>query len=71
VPKGCAHGFLTLEDDTEAFYQMSTAYAPAHARGFRWDDPFFSIRWPAPVAVISERDRSYPDFVAPASIPLQ
>lgn len=63
VPEGFAHGFLTLEDDTEVFYQMSQFYAPEYARGVRWDDPAFGIRWPADVLVISDRDRSYPDFM--------
>ena len=62
VPEGCAHGFLTLEDDTEVLYQMSAPYAPESARGVRYDDPAFGIRWPAEVTVISERDRSYPDW---------
>lgn len=62
VPEGFAHGFLTLEDSTEAHYQISESYAPEHARGFRWNDPAFSIVWPAEVKVISERDRNYPDF---------
>jgi dTDP-4-dehydrorhamnose 3,5-epimerase len=62
VPAGFAHGFQTLEDDTEVFYQMSEFYAPEAARGFRWNDPAFSVEWPEPVRVISDRDRSYPDF---------
>lgn len=62
VPEGFAHGFLTLEDDTEVFYQMSEFHAPDHARGFRWDDPGFRIKWPGDVKVISERDETYPDF---------
>jgi dTDP-4-dehydrorhamnose 3,5-epimerase len=62
VPEGFAHGFLTLEDDTEVFYQMSEFHEPAASRGFRWNDPAFSIMWPEPVQVISDRDRSYPDF---------
>jgi dTDP-4-dehydrorhamnose 3,5-epimerase len=62
LPEGLAHGFLTLEDDTEIFYQMSGFYAPQAARGFRWNDPAFAVDWPAPVRVISDRDRSYPDF---------
>ena len=62
VPEGFAHGFLTLEDDTEVHYQMSEFHAPDHARGFRWNDPAFGICWPADVKVISERDRNYPDF---------
>jgi dTDP-4-dehydrorhamnose 3,5-epimerase len=62
VPEGCAHGFLTLEDDTEVFYQMSEFYVPELSRGFRWDDPSFAINWPSPIKVISDRDRGYPDF---------
>jgi dTDP-4-dehydrorhamnose 3,5-epimerase len=62
IPEGFAHGFLTLEDNTEVFYQMSEFYAPESARGFRWDDPYFGIRLPLEVAVVSERDRNYPDF---------
>jgi dTDP-4-dehydrorhamnose 3,5-epimerase len=62
VPEGCAHGFLTLEDATEVFYQISQVYSPESARGVRWDDPAFGIAWPANVEVISERDRTYPDF---------
>jgi dTDP-4-dehydrorhamnose 3,5-epimerase len=63
VPEGFAHGFLTLEDDTEVFYQMSAFYTTDAARGFRWNDPAFSVDWPEPVRIISERDRNYPDFV--------
>lgn len=63
IPEGCAHGFLTLEDNTEVFYQMSEFYHPEAARGVRWNDPAFGIVWPAEVTVISERDRSYPDFL--------
>ncbi len=62
IPEGCAHGFLTLEDESEIFYQMSEFYHDESARGVRWDDPAFGIAWPRPVEVISERDRSYPDF---------
>jgi dTDP-4-dehydrorhamnose 3,5-epimerase len=62
VPEGCAHGFLTLEDATEVFYQISEFYHPELSRGVRWDDPAFQITWPEPVQVISERDRTYPDF---------
>jgi dTDP-4-dehydrorhamnose 3,5-epimerase len=63
IPEGCGHGFLTLEDSTEVFYQMSEFYAPQTARGIRWDDPAFGIDWPGEVNVMSERDRTYPDFV--------
>jgi dTDP-4-dehydrorhamnose 3,5-epimerase len=62
VPEGFLHGFLTLENNTEVFYQMSEFYAPDHARGFRWNDPAFGIEWPENVRVISDRDRDYPDF---------
>ena len=62
IPEGCAHGFLTLEDHTEVFYQMSQVYHSDSARGVRWNDPAFGIEWPGNVEVISERDRTYPDF---------
>jgi dTDP-4-dehydrorhamnose 3,5-epimerase len=62
VPEGFAHGFLTLVDSTEIFYQMSEFFAPEHARGFRWNDPAFGIKWPNDVQVISERDRNMPNF---------
>ena len=62
IPEGFAHGFLTLEDGTEIFYQMSEFYAPESARGVRWNDPAFGIQWPGEVQVISERDETYPDF---------
>lgn len=62
VPEGFAHGFLTLADNTEVFYQMSAFYRPESARGVRWNDPAFGIQWPAPVTVISLRDMSYGDF---------
>jgi dTDP-4-dehydrorhamnose 3,5-epimerase len=63
VPVGLAHGFQTLEDDTEVLYQMSEEHSAAHARGVRWDDPLFAIEWP-PVAerTISQRDREFADF---------
>jgi dTDP-4-dehydrorhamnose 3,5-epimerase len=65
IPKGVYHGFLTLEDDTEVFYQMSEFYTPQEGRGVRWDDPAFGIEWPGEVVVISERDRTYPDYDVP------
>lgn len=61
IPAQFAHGFLTLGDATEIFYQMSEFYAPEAARGFRWNDPAFEIRLPREVTVISERDQTYPD----------
>jgi dTDP-4-dehydrorhamnose 3,5-epimerase len=66
IPGGMAHGFLTLCDETEVFYQMTAFHAPEAARGARFDDPAFGIQWPVPPAVISERDRRYPDFRAGA-----
>lgn len=60
IPKGFAHGFQTLEDGSEVFYQISEFYAPESARGYRWDDPAFAIPWPEPVTVISEKDRRLP-----------
>ena len=65
VPKGCAHGFQTLEDNTEIFYQMSEFYHAESARGIRWNDPAFRIQWPENVPMIlSERDRNWPDYPA-------
>jgi dTDP-4-dehydrorhamnose 3,5-epimerase len=62
VPKGFAHGFMTLETNTEAFYFADEFYAPERERGIRWNDPRFGIEWPLEPAVISEKDRSHPDF---------
>jgi len=62
VPKGFAHGFQTLADDTEVLYQISEFYAPAAGRGARWNDPAFGIRWPIAEPILSARDRDYPDF---------
>lgn len=63
VPEGFAHGFQTLEDDTEVFYQISTPYHPDLGRGVRWDDPAFQIGWPdVATRIISERDRNYASF---------
>jgi dTDP-4-dehydrorhamnose 3,5-epimerase len=62
VPEGFAHGFQTLEDDTEVFYQMSQFYSPEHARGVRYNDPAFGIEWMIAKPVIADRDRDYPDF---------
>jgi dTDP-4-dehydrorhamnose 3,5-epimerase len=63
VPEGMAHGFQTLEDDSEVLYQMSREFEPTAYRGVRFDDPAFAIDWPLALGTISERDRSYPDFV--------
>lgn len=65
VPKGCAHGFQTLRDDSDVLYQISVAYEPGAGRGVRWDDPAFGIRWPEPPPggrTISERDAAYQDI---------
>jgi dTDP-4-dehydrorhamnose 3,5-epimerase len=62
VPKGFAHGILTLVDDTEVFYFVDEFYAPQYERGIRWNDPKFAIRWPARPTVVSEKDRNYRDF---------
>jgi len=62
IPEGFAHGFLTLTEEVNVFYQMSEFYAPECARGFRWNDPAFALQLPDEVRVISERDASYPDF---------
>lgn len=59
VPKGFAHGFLTLEDATEVFYQISAPYQPGTAQGVRWDDPAVAIEWPEQPRVISHRDEGY------------
>jgi dTDP-4-dehydrorhamnose 3,5-epimerase len=60
VPEGFAHGFQTLQDGSEVFYQMSRSFAPAAARGFRFDDPAVGIGWPLPPGAMSERDRRLP-----------
>jgi dTDP-4-dehydrorhamnose 3,5-epimerase len=65
IPAGFAHGFQTLADDTEVFYQMSEFYDAGSNRGVRWDDPAFGIVWPsAAERIISDRDRQYPDFMS-------
>lgn len=60
LPTGIAHGFVTLEPDSEVHYLMGAAYVPGAATGLRWNDPAIGIDWPATPAVISERDRGYP-----------
>ncbi|HEY0789639.1 MAG TPA: dTDP-4-dehydrorhamnose 3,5-epimerase [Chthoniobacterales bacterium] len=60
VPEMFAHGFQTLEDDTEVFYQMSQFHAPDHAAGLRYNDPALGIDWPLPVSVMSDKDRTWP-----------
>ena len=60
VPVGFAHGFQTLQDDTDAVYQVSHPYTPQAEAGVRWDDPAFGIKWPLPVSTISEKDAAWP-----------
>jgi len=62
VPRGFAHGFQALEDETQVLYEMSEYYAPELGRGVRWDDPAFGIDWPVPDPIMVDRDREYPDF---------
>jgi dTDP-4-dehydrorhamnose 3,5-epimerase len=62
IPEGVAHGFLTLEADTDVLYQISPAFQPGHEAGVRWNDPAFGIAWPAAPTLISERDAGYPDY---------
>jgi dTDP-4-dehydrorhamnose 3,5-epimerase len=61
ISEGIAHGFLTLEPDTDVVYQIAPTFRPGHEAGVRWDDPAFGITWPAPPALISPRDAAYPD----------
>jgi dTDP-4-dehydrorhamnose 3,5-epimerase len=63
VPEGFGHGFQTLVDNTEAFYQVSEFYTPNAEGGIRYDDPAFNIEWPLEVQVISDKDKSWPDYV--------
>lgn len=62
VPEGCAHGFQTLSDDSELFYQISFPYTPALSKGVRWDDPDLAIRWPIKDPIMSERDLRLPEL---------
>jgi dTDP-4-dehydrorhamnose 3,5-epimerase len=62
IPRGVAHGFLTLEPDTDVVYQISPAFEPGHEAGVRWDDPAFAISWPSAPQLISARDASYPNL---------
>ena len=64
IPEGVAHGFLTLEPDTDVLYQISPKFEPGHEAGVRWNDQAFAIAWPQAPALISERDATYPDFRA-------
>ncbi len=62
IPEGFAHGFQTLTDDVEVFYQMSREFVPGVSCGVRWDDPAIGIRWPSPISIISERDQTWPEL---------
>ncbi len=62
IPEGFAHGFQTLDDESEVTYQISAYYHPNAARGIRWNDRTLNIRWPLPVSMMSARDREWPDF---------
>jgi dTDP-4-dehydrorhamnose 3,5-epimerase len=70
VPAGFAHGFQTLRDDTDVTYQVSHPYTPGAEHGLRWDDPAFAVAWPLPVAVISEKDATWPDIDLAAGVPV-
>jgi dTDP-4-dehydrorhamnose 3,5-epimerase len=63
IPPGLAHGFLTLEDNTEVLYQISDRYVPESAAGVRWNDTAFGIQWPEIPRIISEKDQNYTDFI--------
>jgi dTDP-4-dehydrorhamnose 3,5-epimerase len=62
VPRGLAHGFITLEPDTQVTYLLDRPYVPTAGRGIRWDDPAIAVEWPAPPTVISDQDRQWPDL---------
>jgi dTDP-4-dehydrorhamnose 3,5-epimerase len=62
IPKGFAHGFLTLENNSQVIYQVSSYYTPSLEFGLRWNDPYFGIEWPSKDPIISEKDLSWPDF---------
>ncbi len=60
IPPGFAHGFVTLCDETEVYYMISVSHAPEYSRGYRWNDPAFSIEWPEVPSIISPRDAHFP-----------
>lgn len=64
VPENFAHGFITLEDDTEVAYQVTQYYTPGAEGGIRWNDPSFNIQWPVPVDLVSDKDKNHPDYIA-------
>jgi dTDP-4-dehydrorhamnose 3,5-epimerase len=65
IPAGCAHGFQTLVDDTDVYYQMTDAFAPDLGQGLRWDDPALGIDWPVANPIMNDRDRNYADLDRP------
>jgi dTDP-4-dehydrorhamnose 3,5-epimerase len=65
VPERCAHGCLSMEDETEIYYLTSVAYAPECARGVRYDDPAVAVKWPRPVEIVSKQDREWPSIERP------
>jgi dTDP-4-dehydrorhamnose 3,5-epimerase len=65
VPEGCAHGFMTLQPDTDVLYQISPVHVPGHGCGVRWNDPAFGVRWPAEPVLLDARDANWPDWIAP------
>jgi dTDP-4-dehydrorhamnose 3,5-epimerase len=67
VPEGCAHGFLTLEPETDVLYQMGRCHVPGHASGVRWDDPAFAVQWPGAPAMMDPRDKEWPDWTGSQS----
>jgi len=73
VPRGCAHGFQTIEDESEVHYHISEFHDTTVYRGVRWNDPAFNVVWPIPASNISDWDRSHPDFdtwgAAPVALP--
>jgi dTDP-4-dehydrorhamnose 3,5-epimerase len=62
IPRGCAHGMMTLSDDAAVLYQIDRDYDPRSSRGVRWNDPAFGIRWPMAPVELSDRDAAWPDF---------
>jgi dTDP-4-dehydrorhamnose 3,5-epimerase len=63
IPEGVAHGFVTLAENSEVFYQMSAYHEPAFARGVRWNDPAFALEWPVSAPILHPRDAAYPDYL--------
>jgi dTDP-4-dehydrorhamnose 3,5-epimerase len=68
IPKGFAHGFITLRDNTEIVYQMSEFFTPEAGRGIRWNDPTLKIQWPEQIRIISDRDKHWPDYLSQIAV---